>query len=145
MNMAKPRLAGEPALPPRPALDEIDEEGIYALRIRVHFARERPWLLVVGEEREVGHALRIEHAVQVIALVLQQSGPRAERIVLDRLALERLIADMDVQIARHLAMQAGNGEAALPDLGLLLRFRRDDRIHHHGPRPRLEAGARRDA
>src|SRR5205807_7738695 len=44
-------LSGEPALAPGPALDEIDEERIYALGVLVHFSRERPGLVVVREER----------------------------------------------------------------------------------------------
>src|SRR5882724_12899779 len=102
----------EPATPSRPALDEIDEQRIDALGTLVDFAREGTRFLVVGKEREVRHPLRIEHAVEVVALVLQERGPRAERIVLDRSSVERLIADVDVQVARHLAVQSRNGKAA---------------------------------
>jgi len=50
-----------------------------------------------------------------------------------------------LHITRHLAVQTGNREAALPHRGLLGRIRRDQRIHHHRPGPRHEARARRNA
>src|SRR3954469_10627398 len=59
-----------PARPARPALHQVNKQRIDSLRILVHLARERAGLVVVSEERKVGHALREEHAVQVIAFVL---------------------------------------------------------------------------
>ena len=45
------KLARKPASASGPALDEVDEEGIDRFLARRHLARERPRLLVVGEER----------------------------------------------------------------------------------------------
>src|SRR5947209_15969286 len=67
------------------------------------------------------------------------------RIVLVRTPFEVLVADADAHIARHLAMQAGDGEAALPDRRLFSRLWRDHWIDHHGPGPRHEARAGRNA
>src|SRR4051812_37165435 len=104
MNMRNLYLGGGPALPAGPAVDEIEKEWVYAAGILLRLAREWSRLLVVREERHVGHALRIEHAVQVVALMLKERSPRAECVVLDRLSVERLITDVDVEVARHLAV-----------------------------------------
>src|SRR5690349_2851372 len=68
-------LRREPARAAGPALHEVDKERVNARRVRGDFARERPRLVVIGEEREVGHAHRIENPVEVVALVLQQRRP----------------------------------------------------------------------
>src|SRR5687768_9279680 len=58
---------------------------------------------------------------------------------------EVLVADIDLEKSRDLAVQPRNRQAALPHRRGALRLRRDDRIHHHRPRPRLQARARRNA
>src|SRR3954468_6321103 len=51
-----------------------------------------PGLVVVGEQPEIRHAHRIHDAVEVVAFVLQQRGPRAARLVAHMPALEVLVA-----------------------------------------------------
>src|SRR4051812_21012254 len=65
----------EPARAPWPALDEIDEQRVDSFCVGGHFSRERARLVVVSQEREIGHAHRVDDAVAVIAFVLQKRRP----------------------------------------------------------------------
>src|SRR6476646_5197824 len=49
-----------------------------------------PELAVEGERRQVGHTHRIENAVEVVALVLQQHGVKPPRHTLDAATVRRL-------------------------------------------------------
>src|SRR3546814_1611266 len=60
-----------------------------------------------GEQREVGHALRVEQPVEVVAFVLHDAGVEARRLALQRRPLQGEAAVADAGEARHLADQIG--------------------------------------
>src|SRR5262245_46889030 len=76
--------------------------------------RAMPQLLAEDEHRHIGHALRIENAVEVVAFVLDDAGVEAARLTLDRLALKAVASVADLGPARHSAAQAWHREAGLP-------------------------------
>src|ERR1700724_3482543 len=62
----------------------------------------------------VRHALRIEHAVEMVAFVLDDAGVEPLGLALDYLAVEPGSAIPDAQVTRHDAGLPGNRQAALP-------------------------------
>src|SRR6185437_2824191 len=72
-------------------------------------------LAVERERGHVDHPHRIEDAVEVIALVLEQHGVKPAGHALDGAAVHRLRRAPHARVARHHPVQAGNREAALPD------------------------------
>src|SRR5262245_18547539 len=66
------------------------------------------------QQAEIGHALGIEDAVEVIALMLHHAGVKAAGLALDAFALQPESVIADAGPARHRASEAGDGEAGLP-------------------------------
>ena len=60
-------------------------------------------------------------------------------------AFQRLIGNLDPLVARHLAVEARQREAALPYHAHLVAEWRDDGVDHHRPGQRLESDAGRNA
>ena len=96
--------------------------------------------LEVDEEAVVGHPLRIEDAVEVVAFVLHDAGMKPRRLALDRLAVEADAAIAHPQIARHNAAQPGDRQAPLPAERPLGADRLDDRVDQHRQRLLAVAG-----
>src|SRR5206468_14461 len=71
-------------------------------------------LLEKNEEAVVGHALRIEDAVEVVAFMLHDPGMKPRRLALEHGAVEAVPAIADVEIARNDAAQPGNRQAPFP-------------------------------
>jgi len=63
---------------------------------------------------EIAHALRIEHAVQMVAFMLHDAGVKALGRALDQLAPNVKTAIADMRRPLHQPAQFGNREAALP-------------------------------
>src|SRR5438105_381217 len=80
----------------------------------------------------IGHALRVEDAVEMIAFMLHDPGMKTRRLALDHRAVEPERAIADPQMARHDAAQPGNRQAALPPEGALVTDRLDDRVDQRG-------------
>src|SRR5215475_11572722 len=70
--------------------------------------------LEVNEEPVVGHPLRIEDPVEMIAFVLNNPGMKALDLALDHLAVEARPAVAHPQMPRHDPAQPGNRETAFP-------------------------------
>ena len=68
----------------------------------------------------VGHPLRVQNAVEMIAFVLDDAGVKAFDLALDRLAVEADGAVADAQMARDDAAQPRHRQAAFPTEGALL-------------------------
>src|SRR6185503_16881974 len=94
----------------------------------------RDELVLKTERRHVLDSLRIEDAVEVIALVLDDARVKAFDGTVDRSALlvEAAIAQSD--IPRHETAHAGDAQAALPSLLTLGVEELDLRIDEHGQR-----------
>src|SRR5882762_3199047 len=71
-------------------------------------------LIEEHEQARVGHPLRVENAVEMVAFVLHDAGVEAFDLALDRLAVRRRAAITDASVARHRAAQAGDRQATLP-------------------------------
>src|SRR5216683_2474649 len=71
-------------------------------------------LLEEHQQPVVGHALRIEDAVEMVAFVLHDAGMEALDLAIDCAAVERQAAIADAAGPRHGAAQAGDRQAALP-------------------------------
>src|SRR5262245_60294540 len=133
-----------PSLACWPAVDQIEKERVDLLWIPRSVLGQRTRCLVERERRQVVHPHRIENAVEMVALVLQKGRPGAVRLLFDGGALDRLVANRDPRKTRHLPMQPRNRQAPLPDRDLLLAYRRNLRIDHHGPVDRPEVRSRRN-
>src|SRR5262249_31425581 len=90
--------------------------------------------LQLGEKYQqpmIGHALRVEDAIEVVAFVLHDAGVKAFDITLDDLAVETGPAIAHPQMARHDPAQPGNRQAALPAKRPLRPKELDDRVDQH--------------
>src|SRR5216684_149413 len=88
-------------------------------------------LLDKDEEAVVGHALRIEDAVEVVAFMLHDPGMKPRCLALEHGAVEAVPAIADVEIARDDAAQPGNGKAPFPAERALGPDRLNDRVEQH--------------
>src|SRR6266568_3095489 len=88
-------------------------------------------LLEKDEKAMVGHALRIENAVEVVAFMLYDPGMKPGRLALENRAVEAVPAIADVEIARNDAAQPGNRQAPFPAERALDPDRLDDRVDQH--------------
>src|SRR3546814_11433794 len=70
-----------------------------------------------GQQGEVGHALRIEDAVEMVALVLHDASMDALALAHPRHALPREAVVADASPARDLAAQPRHSTAALREVG----------------------------
>jgi len=84
-----------------------------------------------NEQPVVGHPLRIEDPVEVIAFVLDDPGMKALDRTLDDLRLGTRSAIADAQVAWHDAAQSRNGQTAFPTERALISNQLDDRIDQH--------------
>src|SRR3954453_9458354 len=83
---------------------------------------EETHFLDKSQQAEIGHALRIEHAVEMIGLVLAPPRVEAGRLALDGPSIGSEAAITDSGIAAHGAAQAGDRQAAFPSLhGLVVQ------------------------
>src|SRR5262245_5937356 len=71
----------------------------------------REELLVEAQLRKVGHALRIQDAIEVVALVLHDARMEAVRLALERIALDVEAGIAQLRVAGHDAAHAGHREA----------------------------------
>src|SRR5262249_9798734 len=71
-------------------------------------------LLGERQQAEIGHALGIEEAVKVVALVLHHAGVKAAGLALDVFALQPESVIADAGPARHRAGEPRDREAGLP-------------------------------
>ena len=69
-----------------------------------------------AESREIAHALRVEYAVEMIALVLHQPGVKIFRFTFEAATLGIVATIAYSTVARHDAAQAGNAQATLPTI-----------------------------
>src|ERR1700730_13872224 len=100
------------------------ENGRQIDRVPLQFLEE-------DEQPMIGHPLRVENPVEVVALVLDDPGVKALDLAVDRLAVEAERAIADAQVPRHDAAQAGDREAALPTECPLLPEELDHRVDQH--------------
>src|SRR6185312_10674046 len=73
-------------------------------------------LFVEAELGEVGHPLRVEDAVQVVALVLHHARVETLGLALDGLAVLVVARVAQPRVARHEAPHAGHRKTAFPAL-----------------------------
>src|SRR5258708_37277632 len=97
-------------------------------------------LFVEGEEAEIRHALRIEDAVEMVELVLDDAGVNPGNGALDPLARRRDAPIAQARGARHRPAHSRDGETALPAELDLLADELDHRVDDGGEPDRLVAG-----
>src|SRR4029079_19462008 len=91
--------------------------GISSRRIRLVFLRQllpREQRFVEAEAGEIADAHRVEHAVEVVAFVLDHTGMEVLHLALERLAVLVEPGIAQALEARHPAAHAGHRQAALP-------------------------------
>src|SRR6266850_2948847 len=84
------------------------------------------------EQPMIGHPLRVENPVEVIALVLHDPGVKALDLAVDDVALQVHPPIADAQVPGHDAAQPGDREAALPTECALLPEELDHGVDQHG-------------
>src|SRR6185369_15182568 len=87
-----------------------------------------------AETAHVGHSLRIENAVEMVAFVLHDARVESLGDTVDGIALLVRARIAKLRVARHHAAHAGNREAALPSFLDVAGEERDLRVHEHGER-----------
>src|SRR5687768_15640355 len=104
-----------------------------------------PWKqrFIEAEAGEVADAHRVEDAVEMVDLVLHDTGMEVFDVALEFPPglVETRIAQL--LVARHDAAHARHGQAAFPALFEIVRQRRQHRVDEHGLRHRLDAGIAR--
>src|SRR5205085_10696490 len=83
------------------------------------------------EQPMIGHPLRVEDPVEVIALVLDDPGVKALDLAVDALAVEAEPAIADAQVPRNDPAQPGDRKTALPADRALLPEELDHRVDQH--------------
>ena len=104
------------------------------------FDREARAFLDEHEQPHVGHPLRIQHAVEVVAFVLHDAGMKALDRAIDFAAIGRKAAIANPRKTRHRALQARHRETPLPAQFLVGAERLDDRVDQGDQRLRLVVG-----
>src|SRR5262249_3647170 len=84
------------------------------------------------EQPMIGHPLRVEDPVEMIALVLDDPGVKALDLAVDDVPLQVDPPIPDAQVPRHDAAQPGDRETALPTECPLLLEELDHRVDQHG-------------
>jgi hypothetical protein len=94
-------------------------------------------LVVEPQQPEIGHALGIEDAIEMVAFVLHHAGMETLGLTDDRLAVQSQPGIADTGKARHDTAHPRHRKAALPTERGFFRQRLDHRIEEDVERPRI--------
>src|SRR5436309_5672140 len=84
------------------------------------------------EEAVIGHALRVENAIEMVAFMLHDPRMKPGHLALDTVAVRIEPAIAHAQMARHNPAQSRDRQATLPAISPLITDRFDDRVNQCG-------------
>src|SRR6478736_2677316 len=84
------------------------------------------------EKAVIGHALRVENTVEMVAFMLHDPRMKPGHLALDRVAVEVEPAIAHPQMARHDPAQSRDGQATLPAISPLIADWLDNGIDQRG-------------